>query len=72
MGSYTSADIRCPFYLRDEPKICTITCEGMPPGSSLKSHFLDGQSMRTQIRKYCAADYGKCPWARVLEGKYGE
>ena len=72
MGTYSSADVLCPFYLRDDPKTCCITCEGMVPGSSVRSHFLNGEALRGQIRKYCAAEYEKCPWARALYGKYGE
>lgn len=72
MGSYNSAVILCPYYLYDDPKSCNLTCEGMLPGSSIKSHFLDGASIRRQIWKYCAADYKSCPWARVLALKYKE
>lgn len=73
MGSYSSTVIKCPFYLSDDPKSCSITCEGMLPGSSIKSHFMNGAAFRRQIGKYCAADYKSCPWATVLSrAKYGE
>lgn len=72
MGSYSSASVVCPYYLSDDPKTCSLTCEGIPPGSSIKSHFLDGRRLREQIKKYCAGDYKSCPWCRVLEMKYGE
>ena len=73
MASYSSADVKCPFYVSDDPKTCKLTCEGVPPGSTIACHFLNGKAMRVQIRKYCACDYQLCPWARLLfKGKYGE
>lgn len=73
MGSYSSTVIQCPFYLSDDPKSCSITCEGMLPGSSIKSHFMNGAAFRRQIGKYCAGDYKSCPWATVLSKvKYEE
>ena len=70
MGSYSSADILCPFYVHDDPKTCKLTCEGIPPGSTITSHFLNGKAMRGQIARHCAGDYKACPWFRVLWGKY--
>lgn len=73
MATYTSADVKCPFYLSDNPKTCHITCEGIPPGSTVKSHFSDKKAMQTQIGRRCAGDYKACPWARLLfDGKYGK
>lgn len=72
MGSYSSTVVLCPYYMHDDPKTCSITCEGMLPGSSVNSHFLDGPSIRRQINKYCAGDYKRCPWARMMEFKYME
>ena len=72
MGTYSSSVIECPYYLSDDPKTCSLTCEGVPPGSSVKSHFLSGESMRRQMKKYCAGNYHLCPWARCLEWKYRE
>jgi hypothetical protein len=70
MGSYGSEVIQCPFYLRHDGKTCKLSCEGMLPGSSVTSHFLDGTALKGQIRKYCAGDYAGCPWERVLMTKY--
>ena len=39
MASYNSGFVKCPFYRRDETKTGSLTCEGVLPGSSLKSHF---------------------------------
>lgn len=72
MGNYTSVEIKCPFYVRHENKTSTITCEGMLPGSSVKSHLRSGEALRGQIARHCAGDYKRCPWYRVLWGKYEE
>ena len=66
MGNYGSEVIQCPFYMRHDSQTCHLTCESMPPGSSIKSHFSDGKAMRGQIRKYCAGDWKLCPWAKLL------
>ncbi len=73
MSSYNSAIVLCPFYVRDDPKTGSITCEGVPPGSSVRNHFTSGRALNAQIGKYCAGAYRKCPWARLLElGKYAD
>ena len=61
MGQYGSEVIKCPFYLRHDGQTCYLTCEGMPPGSSIKSHFENGKAMRRQLQKYCASDYQRAP-----------
>lgn len=66
MSSFASMSIQCPFYLRDDPKACKLTCEGMLPGSSVTNHFLNGNDLRRQIKKYCEDNYVKCPWYIVL------
>ena len=72
MATYTSADIKCPFYMSDNPKTCHITCEGVPPGSSVKSHFPDKKTMQAHIGRRCAGDYKACPWYRLNWAKYEE
>ena len=70
MASYISADIKCPFYMNDNSKTCKLTCEGIPPGSTISSHFLNGAALREQISRRCAGEYEGCPWFRLLWGKY--
>lgn len=73
MGNYGCEIIKCPFYMRHDCQTCYLTCEGMLPGSSIKSHFTDGKTMHGQLRKYCANDYKLCPWAKLLyREKYHE
>lgn len=68
--SYYSADVKCPFYMHDNVKESTITCEGFAPGSSVKSHFSCKSALTKQIRKYCAGGYESCPWYRLVTMKY--
>ena len=70
MGTYTSADIRCPFYRRDDPQTGRLTCEGVLPASTMVSKFGDKRSLQRQLGKYCACDYERCPWFRILELKW--
>ena len=70
MASYTYVDIKCPFYMYDNPQTCKLTCEGVPPGSTITGHFQNGKNMRVHISRRCAGDYKACAWFRVLCGKY--
>ena len=70
MGTYTSVDIGCPFYRRDDPKTSSLTCEGVLPGSTVKSHFGGRDNLQRQIRKYCAGEYRRCPWYKVAYLKW--
>ena len=70
MGTYLSGFVKCPFYRRDETKTGSLTCEGVLPGSSLKSHFGTKTELEAQIRKYCAEDYKQCPWYRAVMIQY--
>lgn len=70
--SYYSADVKCPFYMHDNIKESTITCEGFAPGSSVRSHFQGKSALTKQIRKYCASGYESCPWYKVASMKWSE
>lgn len=72
MASYYSADVKCPFYLYDNLMESTISCEGFAPGSTVCSHFESKAALKRQIEKYCAADYERCPWARLATVKWAE
>ena len=72
MGDYLAAGINCPYFVRYESKTCHLTCEGVLPGSSVKSHFLNGESLRGQRKKYCAGNYQDCPWYRIVNSKFKE
>ena len=70
MASYTSADILCPFYRRDDPKTSSLTCEGVLPASTVRSHFGGRDTLNRQIKKYCAGNYKKCPWYKIASLKW--
>ena len=70
MGSYSSADVLCPFYEKDIPKTCSLVCEGILPGSRVKFYFPDREGIQRQMRKYCAGDYRRCPWCAVVTARY--
>ena len=72
MPSYISADVECPFYVRDNLKTVCLFCEGVLPGSSLRSKFPDKPALLAHMRKYCCEDYRSCPWCRLLMQNYRE
>ena len=70
IGTYTSADVLCPYYEKDIPKTCSLICEGILPGSRHKSYFPDRAGIQRQMGKYCANDYERCPWYIMLTAAY--
>ncbi len=72
MGTYTSADVLCPFYEKDVPKTCSLICEGILPGSRIKSYFPGRAEIQKHMKKYCAGDYRRCPWYGIVRSRYEE
>ncbi len=70
MGSYTSADVLCPYYEKDIPQTCSIVCEGILPGSRIKCYFQNRRAIQWHMGKYCAKDYRTCPWYVVMTDRY--
>ena len=68
MATYTSADIGCPYYLRDDPKTYRLTCEGLFHNSMSKSWFRNKRDMMDHIGRYCAGNWKLCPWYQLLSG----
>ena len=60
--SYRDADMECPYFLRIESQTCHLTCEGVLPGTSVKSHYLNKEALYAHTAKFCAGDYQSCPW----------
>ncbi len=70
MGTYTSADVLCPFYEKDIPQTCSLVCEGILPGSRIKSYFPNRAAIQRHMGKYCVEDYKNCPWYRAVTIQY--
>lgn len=64
------SEAQCPFYRSDAAR--EILCEGVPPGSVMKTIFPTAQRALRHFRKYCARDYERCPLCRLLEALYAE
>lgn len=64
------ADFLCPFFRRIDRKTRAIVCEGVLPGSTVKSHFGSVDAMRDYNTKHCCDQYETCPWYRVAYVKY--
>lgn len=70
MGQYGSEVIKCPFYLRHDRQTCRLCCVGMDSANCTSlHHFENGKALRRQLQKYCAGDYRRCLWARMLEAR---
>ncbi len=66
MGTYTSADVLCPYYIKDVPKPCSLICESILPNGRIKTYFAGRAEMQELMGKYCAGDYSQCRWYRTL------
>ncbi len=72
MANYSSADVKCPFFRHDDPRTSGLTCEGVLPGSTVKSHFPGKSELQEHRRKFCSEDYRSCPWFRAVYTKYAD
>lgn len=71
--SWTEADMKCPFYIKDDRGTKSICCEGYETDSVTVTKFktLGGRDRHMGI--YCAARYEQCPmYKAVCRDKYGE
>lgn len=66
--NYESANIRCPFYKRNESR--KIGCEGVEEGSQLVTEYLTKERCKKKIRENCAGNYEKCEVYRMILQKY--
>lgn len=70
MSSYNSVDVLCPYYQYEDTKHSCMICEGMLPGSTMRSRFRSGAALRRHLAVFCCDAYEKCPWCRILMQKY--
>lgn len=70
-GSYIQSGIQCPYYSSDDG--CSkISCEGIIPGSSIKSVFRRKADYAMQITQFCSGRYWNCEICQALDRKYEE
>ena len=72
MGTYTSADVLCPYYIKDIPQTCSLICESILPHGRIKTYFSGRGEVQEHMGKYCAGDYQKCPWVKTLNRVFDE
>lgn len=72
MGSYFSKDALCPYYQYDDPGNRAVVCEGVLPGTTIRSRFPNKDAFSGYLRKHCCDRYKACPWYRVASMKYGK
>ena len=58
---WTEADVRCPFYLKDDRETRTLSCEGFGPGIDTVSRFRSMKLMEKHMGQYCAREFEHCP-----------
>lgn len=68
-GSYAQVNVRCPFYRRDDGKLC-VKCEGVDGESGLTLRFAQKSRWERYMGNYCCGDYETCPLYKAVEQKY--
>ncbi|MBR5342590.1 MAG: hypothetical protein IK149_01690 [Oscillospiraceae bacterium] len=70
---WKNADMRCCFFRTQNKEAKRIGCEGFFERSTITHTFRRKKEFDEQLTEYCAGDYEKCPYYRVLEiEKYSE
>lgn len=69
-GSYRQANVMCPYYRSDDGKH-VIICEGILPGSVVKSFFYRKTDYTLQMDKFCCCKtYWSCEICQANNNKY--
>lgn len=68
--SYTEVDIKCPFYIDDNRKNRTITCEGYLDNMNITSRFTTLNERDKLMGVYCVCKYEQCPLYQLTNKKY--
>ena len=68
-GSFSQADVLCPFYKRDNGKT-RVVCEGIVDHSSIVLTFGSPTQCRRQLEIFCCDHYRNCEVNRMLMEKY--
>ena len=70
---WTEADVKCPFYLADDRKKRSISCEGFDAGLDLVNRFRTLAQRESHMGRYCVQCYERCPVYRcVYQNRYGD
>jgi hypothetical protein len=70
---WTEADVKCPFYLADDRKKRSISCEGYCAGADVVSRFRTLAQRERHMGRYCVGGFARCPVYRcVYQNRYGE
>ena len=70
MGSFFSKDALCPYYQYDDPAGRAVVCEGIVPGSTIRSRFPSKEDYQHYLRSRCCRDYKDCPWFILVNRSY--
>ena len=68
---WTAADVRCPFYISDNRKERSISCEGYCQQTQVVSCFKTMGEKDSHMGVYCVGRFERCPMYRcIYEAKY--
>ena len=65
-----SASVKCPYYVKDNPKACTITCEGYAGCKNVQSNFRNKKQLTAKVNAHCQTNYTECDLYQIAAKKY--
>lgn len=70
---WTDADVKCPFYIKDDRAQRSISCEGCGRGCITATKFKELKLRDRHMGIYCVAKFEECPiYKMIYETKYAE
>ena len=70
---WTDADVKCPFYITDDKKQRSISCEGFAEGTDAVLKFRSLARREKHMGICCVENYESCPMYRcTYTCKYGD
>lgn len=69
-GTFTQADVLCPFYLTDTVTPSNIKCEGINKASRLYLNFPHKIDKMVYMKNFCTENYKDCCLYKTIYEKY--
>ena len=71
-GTFTQADVLCPFYMTDTDRPYNIKCEGISKVNRLYLSFPHKKDKDAHMKKYCTECYKQCRLFKTIYEQYEE
>lgn len=71
--NWSAADVRCPFFISEDRKMRSISCEGYQEGVCSVSRFQSLEKKNSHMGRLCAGRFQRCPvYKCTYESRYAD